>query len=96
MAAYLIATIELHDPERYQAYVEHVPALIERHGGRYLVRGGATRVLEGTWSPARLIVLEFASRKAALAFYDDPAYAPFKQLRQSISASSVVLADGYA
>ncbi len=94
MPAYLIANIELHDAEQYQDYVAHVPALIQKHGGTYRVRGGHTRVLEGNWSPARLVVLEFPDRAAALAFYDDPDYAVYKALRQSISSSSLILVDG--
>lgn len=93
--AYLIANIELHDPERYKEYVERVPALIEKHGGQYRVRAGESRVLEGRWSPSRLVILEFPDRAAALAFYNDPDYEPYKRLRQSISESSLIVVDGY-
>jgi uncharacterized protein (DUF1330 family) len=92
--AYLIANIRVNDAERYKEYVAAVPVLIAKHGGRYRVRGGETTVLEGGWSPDRLVVLEFPDRAAALAFYDDPAYAPFKALRQSIADSSLTLVDG--
>ena len=94
MSVYLIANIELNDPDRYKEYVEHAPALIAKHGGKYRVRGGAARVLEGDWSPSRFIVLEFPSREAAMAFYDDPDYAPFKRLRQSIARTGLILVDG--
>ena len=95
MPAYLIANIDLHDAERYKDYVEGVPALIEKHRGKYRVRGGDSQVLEGRWSPSRLIILEFPDREAALAFYNDPEYEPYKSLRQSISDSSLILVDGY-
>jgi len=95
MPAYLIADIEVHDAERYKEYVAHVPALIEKHGGRYRVRGGELRVLEGSWSPSRLIVLEFPDRAAAMAFYEDPAYAPYKRLRHEVTDGSVLIVDGY-
>jgi uncharacterized protein (DUF1330 family) len=92
--AYLIADINLHDLERYQDYIENVPALIKRHGGRYQVRGGDVNVLEGDYCPSRLVVLEFPSRVAALAFYNDPDYEPYKRLRQSISDGALVLVEG--
>ncbi len=95
MSAYLIADIALHDADRYKEYVENVPALIEKHGGKYRVRGGDSQVLEGSWLPSRLIILEFPSREAALAFYNDPAYEPYKSLRQSISDGNLVVVDGY-
>lgn len=94
MSTYLIADIELHDTDKYKEYVEHVPAVIAKHGGKYLVRGGDSQVLEGSWSPARLIVLEFPDRQAALAFYGDPDYAPYKALRHSISDSKLVVVEG--
>jgi uncharacterized protein (DUF1330 family) len=45
MAAYIYASIDLTDPVAYEQYRQRVPALIAAHGGRYLVRGGAARVL---------------------------------------------------
>lgn len=95
VAAYLIADIRVDDVDRYQDYVANVPALVARHGGRYRVRGGAVDVLEGPWSPGRLVILEFPDRAAALAFYNDPAYAPFKALRQAVTASAVAIVDGW-
>ena len=96
MAAIVIADIALHDARRYRAYVDHVPALVAKHGGRYRVRGGECEVLEGTWSPSRLILLEFPDREAALAFYNDPAYEPYRRLRQSVSDGNVILVEGLA
>lgn len=94
MPAYLLADIELHDAARYKEYVEHVPALIEKFGGRYLVRGGPAQVLEGNWSPSRLIIIEFPDRDAVLGFYEDPEYVPYRDLRQSIASTDLLLADG--
>ena len=95
MPAYLIADIKVHDPVRYREYVERVPALIRKHGGVYRVRGGDLEVLEGDWSPSRLIVLEFPDREAALAFHNDPAYEPFRSLRESITDSNLLVVDGH-
>ena len=47
MPAYLLAEIEIQDPDRYQEYVRQVPATIEAYGGRYLARGGRAEALEG-------------------------------------------------
>ena len=95
MAAYLIANITVHDAEQYQDYVANVPALIEKHGGRYCVRGGDPEVLEGGWTPSRFIVLEFPNREAAMALYSDPEYQPYKSLRQSVTDSSLIVVDGH-
>ena len=96
MSAYVIANIRVTDAERYKDYVAGVTPLIEKHGGVYCVRAGASEVLEGEWAPDRFVVLEFPSREAALAFYNDPDYAPLRSLRQAITNSNVILIDGYA
>jgi uncharacterized protein (DUF1330 family) len=96
MPAYLIANIHVNDAERYKDYVAAVPALIEKHGGRYRVRGGESQVLEGAWTPDRFVVLEFPSREAALAFYNDSDYVPLRSLRQSVTTSNVLIIDGCA
>ena len=45
MAAYVIATLEVTDPKKFEVYRGQVPATIEKHGGRYLVRGGDVTVV---------------------------------------------------
>lgn len=94
MPAYLLADIDVHDTDAYEEYRRQVPALIEAHGGRYLVRGGETVVLEGDWQPRRTVVLEFPSMAQLRAFYDSPAYAPLKALRARVSHSRVVVVEG--
>ena len=60
MPAYLIANVEVTDPVGYEEYRRLAPAAIAAHGGRYLARGGgATTVLEGEFTPHRLVILEF-------------------------------------
>ncbi len=61
MKAYDVADIDVHDPERYEAYKALGPPAIAAHGGRYLARGGRTEVLEGGWAPKRTVILEFPS-----------------------------------
>jgi uncharacterized protein (DUF1330 family) len=56
MPAYLIADVEVHDQNVYAEYRRQVLPLIEQHGGRFIVRGGAFEVLEGEWKPQRLVI----------------------------------------
>ena len=96
MPAYLIANIEVTDPEGFERYRAAVPALIAAHGGRYLVRGGAQTVLEGALPLKRLVILEFPSVEAAQRFYDSPDYAPLLKLRLDSTRSDAVIVEGYA
>ena len=96
MGAYLIADVNLHlkDPVVYEEYRKVVPALIQKHGGRYLVRGGTYEVLEGDWKPGRLIVLEFPSMEHARGFYESEEYRAIKPLRADNARSNLVLVEG--
>jgi uncharacterized protein (DUF1330 family) len=38
------------------------------------VRGGKTEVLEGDWTPHRVVLLKFPSVEQGPAFYDSPEY----------------------
>ena len=94
MPAYPIVDVDLRDSAAYEAYKRDVPALIARHGGEYLVRGGEHEVLEGDWRPHRLVLFRFPDRAAIRAFMADPDYAPLKALRQRIASTDAVAVDG--
>jgi uncharacterized protein (DUF1330 family) len=94
MTAYLIVDVEVIDAPAYEEYRKQVPAIIAAHGGRYLVRGGASEVLEGTWHPHRSVVLEFPSMAAIKAFWTSAEYQPLRALRERAARSSLVAVEG--
>jgi uncharacterized protein (DUF1330 family) len=94
MSAYLIATMAVHDPATYEGYKATVPALIEKHGGRYLVRGGERIDAETGWPDGRIVMLEFPDWGSANAFVDDPDYDPVKAIRHASAASHIWLVEG--
>lgn len=96
MAAYVIADIEVTDKVGFAEYQQKVPATIAAHGGRYLVRGGATEVLEGDWSPRRCVVLEFPSMSQLKSWYDSPEYRPLIAIRERTTQSNLVIVEGMA
>lgn len=94
MTAYVVADIEITDPEAYETYRRDVPAVIAAYGGRYLVRGGATKVLEGDWQPRRMVILEFPSMRQAEAFYGSAEYQALMAIRVHASNSRLVAVEG--
>ncbi len=96
MPAYLIANIEVTDPEGFERYRAAVPAVIAAHGGRYLVRGGEKQLVEGDLKLHRLVILEFPSMTALRGFYDSADYAPLLALRLASTRSDVAFVEGYA
>ena len=97
MAVYLLADTEIHDPEAYERYKEAAPEYVARHGGEYCHRYGEFEfIVEGDWSPERLLVIKFPSRQAYDEFMADPDYKPWKELRESITTpKNVLLLEGY-
>jgi uncharacterized protein (DUF1330 family) len=94
MAAYVIGDVEVKDPEGYKQYTSKVLATIERHGGRFLVRGGPHHSLEGKWQPHRVVVIEFPNMAALEAWYRSSDYGPLVKIRQRFSEGSLVAVEG--
>ena len=95
MPAYVLVHIDVKDPAAYEEYKPLAAAAVAHYGGRYIVRGPAPEVLEGTWKPKRLVLLEFPSVERAREWWHSPEYAPAKAKRQAASTSDMVLLEGY-
>ena len=96
MAAYVLAEIEITNPEGYKEYTAQVPATIAKYGGRFLVRGGAATMLEGNWPQQRRVLIEFPSVDAAKRWYDSPEYEKPKAMRRANSNGRLLLLEGVA
>ncbi len=95
MAAYVIVHLEARSTTWLAEYGPKTAALIEKHSGKYLVRGGTMEGLEGDGElPSTIVDLEFFSMEHAKAWYNDPAYAPMIKVRQSGSTAELVLVEG--
>ena len=94
MSAYVIVDIDVINPEEYQEYAKLAPASIAAYGGKYLARGGRTEVLEGNWTPKRLVILEFESVEKAKAWLESPEYQPARQMRHRTATSNMVVIAG--
>lgn len=89
MSAYILATYDIVDAEAYEPYVPGVIPLLARHGAEILVADYEAEPLEGDRRTVH-VVLRFASREAALAWYRDPDYQPFKKIRLDSSANAYI------
>lgn len=94
MAAYVIADVDVHDPETYQKYATLVQATLDPFEGRFLVRGVAGETLEGDWHPTRTVVIEFPSAEHARGWYTSPEYVKAMAIRHSASTGRIILAEG--
>jgi uncharacterized protein (DUF1330 family) len=86
---YVVAHLDIHDPEGFEKYREKVPATIEQYAGTYIVRGGTMEMVEGDALPPRTIILEFPSLSQEKMWYNSPEY-------QEIIGLRLATATGYA
>jgi uncharacterized protein (DUF1330 family) len=96
MAAYVVAQVTVTKPEAYAEYAKLAAPAIAKHGGKYLVRGGKTESLEGSWLPSRFVVVEFASVAAAKAFYNSVDYQAARQKRLGAADFHMFVVEGHA
>jgi uncharacterized protein (DUF1330 family) len=97
MSVFMIIQAHITAPEKFRNYTAVVPALVARHGGKYLVLGGDTTVLEGQWTPwpdVKTVVSEWPDRASAMAFWQSDDYREAAQLRQGAGDFTIVLVDG--
>ena len=95
MTAYVIVDVTVLDPERYVRYKELAKPVVEAFGGKYLARAGRTETLEGTWTPTRLVILEFPSVEQAHAWHNSEEYRPARDLRHATASTQMVVIEGY-
>ena len=94
MPAYVLAEIEITNPDGYKEYSQQVPATIEKFGGRFLHRGGPVSLLEGEWPERRRVLIEFPDAAAARKWWDSAEYAKPKALRKANSKGRLILLEG--
>jgi len=94
MKAYIIVDVKVTDPARYEDYKKLTPGSLVPFEGKFIVRGGETEPLEGSWKPGRIVILEFPSKEKAKAWWSSEGYAPAKALRQSASITQMIMVEG--
>ena len=93
-SAYILANVTVTDPQQYEQYKKLSTIAMQAHGAEVCVRGGATEVLEGDWTPGRMVLLKFPTMEKARAFYDSQEYQAAKAARQGAATMLLVLIEG--
>ena len=94
MPAYLIVEIDILDPGGYEQYKNLAGATVEKYGGKYVVRGGSTEVLEGEWQPKRIVVLRFESADRAKEWLNSEEYREPRRMRHRTARTNMILVEG--
>jgi uncharacterized protein (DUF1330 family) len=94
MTAYVVLDLKVTDPDAFARYRELAPPAIAAYGGRYIARGGATEMLEGSWELNRVVILEFPSVDKAKAWLESPEYREARALRQASARTNAFVTQG--
>ena len=94
MSGFAIFNINIKRPKEYKEYVEKVKPIAERYGGEYIVRGGESTIVEGSWAYPRTVVIKFPSYEKALEWYNSEEYKPIKQIRLDNSVANGIIIRG--
>lgn len=90
MPTYVIVEIDIQDPIGYEEYKKQAAATVFKHGGKYIVRGGKTEVLEGDWQPKRIVILEFPSMERAKEWLHCEEYREPRELRHKTAKTNMI------
>ena len=94
MTAYVIATINIHDRERYAEYEAGFMTIFINYGGAMLSVDEAPRVLEGKWAFTRTVLIRFESVEAAESWFFSPEYQDLARHRHAAAESHCVIVIG--
>lgn len=97
MAAYVIIDISICNPNAAQGYAEYIQKvrpIIEKHGGRYLARGGAITPIAGDWNPEKIVLLEFPSVQDIKDWWSSSEYKAIVGLREAATSARAIVVEG--
>ena len=94
MSGYIIANVQVTNPTQYEEDKKCSSAAMQAHKAEVCVRGGQVQVLEGDWSPERIVILKFPTFEAARAFYDTPEYLKAREARAGAAIMRMVVVEG--
>lgn len=94
MSAYVVALINVTDPERYKEYTVLATPAVTKYGGKFIARGGEREVMEGSLDYARVVVVEFPSMDAVKTFYKSPEYQAARAKRVGAADFNMIITSG--
>jgi uncharacterized protein (DUF1330 family) len=100
MSVYMVAEVKKKDKQKYNEYNAALTEIIEKYGGRYLVRGGRMtplfrgRELERR-HPDKMLIVEFPSAADYRRCFTSPEYLAITPLRDTAAEIRAVLLEGY-
>jgi uncharacterized protein (DUF1330 family) len=93
---YVVAEVEVTDPAAMQSYAQKIEETLAPFNHHFVIRSSKFQALEGDAPKSRFVVIAFDSVEKARAWYDSPAYAAIRPIRQNAAKSRVFIVEGLA
>jgi len=93
MAGYFVANYTITNQAEYKEYVAAVGPILEAHGAENIAVDRDSELLEGSAGQVT-VVLRFATKAAAKAWYESPEYQVIRHLRTDNTEGIGVIAEG--
>ncbi len=90
----MIIEIRIKEENLYSQYIEKVPEIVKKYGGKYLVRGGKVTSISGNWNPERIVVVEFDTIGQLQKCFKSPEYLELAPLREQSTDSKAIIVVG--
>jgi len=91
---FVIAEVDVTDLARIQEYGSKVPATLAPFSHHYVIRSSKIQSLEGDPPRGGIVMIAFESVEKAREWYDSPAYAAIRPIRQSAAKSRIFIVEG--
>jgi len=91
---YVIAEVDVHDPAMMDKYGSQVPATLAPFNHHYVILGHNIQALEGDPPKGGVVMIAFDNVKKAREWYDSPAYAAIRSIRQAAATSRLFIVEG--
>ena len=95
MSSYIVIDTEVLDEDAFAEFAPKIRDAVTANGGEFIVRGGDSEVVEGDWSPQRLVIMAFATNEGAGEFIHSADYQALQELRSRALKSNVLVVEGY-
>ena len=92
---FMLVDVDIHNIDEYKKYLEKVKPMVEKFGGKYLIKGGKIDAKEtDLWKPKRIVLVKFPNKSSALKWYNSEEYRALKHLRLNNASSNILFIEG--
>jgi len=95
MRGYITVDVNITDMEGFMEYASRIPVLMEKYGGRYIVKGAEPEVVrKGGESTQFVVVIEFPSVEAADGFIEERSKSELIEIFNRSTAGRILKVEG--